>query len=268
MGLMDGKTAVIFGVANRNSIAWGIAQRLHEEGARIGLSYAGEALRKRVLPLAESIGCDFAEPCDVTDDTAIDSVFAKASAHFGTIDALVHSLAYAPRDDLDGRMVDVSRVGFQQSLDISAYSLIALSRRALPLMPDGGSILSMTYYAAEKVIPRYNAMAIAKAALELITKYLAAELGAQNVRVNAISAGAIKTLAAAGIPGFRDMLRFTQQAAPLRSLVHQRDVGDAALFLSSDLSRQVSGEILHVDAGYNILGSTITDEMLAQLKQT
>ena len=267
MGIMEGKTALVFGVANRNSIAWGIAQRLHEEGAKIGISYAGEALRKRALPLAESIGCDFVEACDVTSDQQIASLFAKAGAHFGRIDALIHSLAYAPREDLDGRMVDVSRSGFQQSLDISAYSLIALTRAALPLMTDGGSILSMTYYAAEKVIPRYNAMAIAKAALELITRYLAAELGQQNVRVNAISAGAIKTLAAAGIPGFRDMLRFTKEAAPLRSLVHQRDVGDAALFLASDLSRQVSGEILHVDAGYHVLGSTITDEMQEQLKQ-
>ena len=255
MGLMAGKTALIFGVANRNSIAWGIAQRLQEEGARIGISYASATLLKRVQPLAESIGCDFIEPCDVTDDRQIEAVFQKAQERFGTIDTLVHSLAYAPREDLAGRMVDVSRDGFQQTLAISAYSLIA-----------GGSIISMTYYAAEKVIPRYNAMAIAKASLELITKYLAADLGAQQIRVNAISAGAIKTLAAAGIPGFRDMLRFTQQAAPLRSLVHQREVGDAALFLASDLSRQVTGEILHVDAGYHVLGSTITDEMMAQLK--
>lgn len=268
MGLMDGKTALIFGVANRNSIAWGITQRLHEEGAQIGLSYANETLLKRIVPLADSIGCDFVERCDVTSDKEIGRVFEKAQDHFKTIDTLVHSLGYAPREDLDGRMVDVSRAGFHQTLDISAYSLIALTRAALPLMPNGGSVLSMTYYAAEKVIPRYNAMAIAKAALELITKYLAAELGQQKVRVNAISAGAIKTLAAAGIPGFRDMLRFTQQASPLRSLVHQRDVGDAAVFLASDLSRQVTGEILHVDAGYNVLGSTITDEMLLQLKNS
>ena len=266
MGLMAGKTALIFGVANRNSIAWGIAQRLQEEGARIGISYASATLLKRVQPLAESIGCDFIEPCDVTDDRQIEAVFQKAQERFGTIDTLVHSLAYAPREDLAGRMVDVSRDGFQQTLAISAYSLIALTRAALPLMPAGGSIISMTYYAAEKVIPRYNAMAIAKASLELITRYLAADLGAQQIRVNAISAGAIKTLAAAGIPGFRDMLRFTQQAVPLRSLVHQREVGDAALFLASDLSRQVTGEILHVDAGYHVLGSTITDEMMAQLK--
>ena len=267
MGLMEGKTVLIFGVANRNSIAWGIAQRLHEEGAQIGLSYANAALLKRIIPLADSINCDFVEPCDVTSDKEIEEVFLKVKERFETIDTLVHSLAFAPRDDLDGRMVDVSRSGFQQTLNISAYSLIALTRAALPLMPNGGSVLSMTYYAAEKVIPRYNAMAIAKASLELITRYLAAELGPQNVRVNAISAGAIKTLAAAGIPGFRDMLRFTQQASPLRSLVQQRDVGDAALFLASDLSRQVTGEILHVDAGYNVLGSTITDEMLAQLNQ-
>ena len=268
MGLMEGKTALIFGVANRNSIAWGIAERLHEEGARIGLSYAGEALKKRVLPLAESISCDFIEPCDVTRDEDIHRLFTKAAEHLGSIDSLVHSIGFAPREDLDGRMVDVTRAGFHQTLDISAYSLIALAKAALPLMPAGGSILSMTYYAAEKVIPRYNAMAIAKAALELITKYLAAELGDQNVRVNAISAGAIKTLAAAGIPGFRDMLRLTQQASPMHSLIHQRDVGDAAVFLASDLSRRVTGEVLYVDAGYHLLGSTITDDMLAKLKQS
>ncbi len=266
MALMEGKNALVFGVANQHSIAWAIAQRLHEEGAQVGLCYASPNLTKRVMPLAKQIGCDFREIADVRDDDELDDVFAKAKGHFGQIHTLVHSLAYAPREELDSGMINVSRAGFQVTMDISAYSLIALARRVLPLMPKGGSILSMTYYAAEKFIPRYNAMAIAKAALELITKYLAAELGEEGIRVNAISAGAIKTLAAAGIPGFRDMLRFTQQASPLRSLVQQREVGDAALFLASDLSRQITGEILHVDAGYHVLGSTVTDEMLNKLK--
>lgn len=260
MGLLEGKTALIFGVANKNSIAWGIVKRLHEEGATIALSYAGESLKKRVVPLAEEVDCTFIEPCDVTNEEELDEVFAKFEAQHGKLDILVHSVAYAPREDLDGRMVDISREGFLMALNISAYSLIALTKRAEPLMAEGGSVMSLTYYAAEKVMPRYNAMAIAKAALETITRYLANDLGEKNIRVNSISAGPIKTLAAAGIPGFRTMLRYAEEAAPMRRLVSQDDVGKTALYLASDLSSAVTGEVIHVDAGYNILGMTPSAE--------
>jgi enoyl-[acyl-carrier protein] reductase I len=192
----------------------------------------------------------------------LDSVFDKVKARFGKLDVLVHSVAYAKREDLGGRMVDVSREGFAMALDISAYSLIAMTKRAEPLMTDGGSIMSMTYFAAEKYIPDYNAMAVAKAALELITKYLAVDLGPKKIRVNAISAGPIKTLAAAGIPGFRDLLRHFDDVAPMRSRVTPDDVGQAALFLASDMSRMITGEILHVDSGYNVLGLTVPREEL------
>jgi enoyl-[acyl-carrier protein] reductase I len=265
MGLMDGKVALVFGVANKNSIAWGITQALHDEGATIGLSYAGEMLEKRVLPLAEEIGCDFVEQCDVSSDEQLDAVFDKAKARFGKIDTLVHCVAFANREDLGGRFVDVSREGFALALDISAYSLIAMAKRVEPLMADGGSIMSLTYYAAEKVMPKYHVMAVAKAALETITRYLANDLGPKNIRVNAISAGPIKTLAAAGVPGFRMMLKYSEKAAPLRRLVSQEDVGRTALWLASDLSSAVTGEVIHVDAGYNILGLTATEEDLAGL---
>ncbi|MDX2161838.1 MAG: enoyl-ACP reductase [bacterium] len=260
MGLMDGKVALIFGVANKNSIAWGITQRLHDEGATIALSYAGEVLQKRVFPLAQEIGCDFVEQCDVTRDEDLDAVFAKAKERFGRIDVLVHCIAFANRDDLTGRFVDISRDGFKLALDISAYSLIAMTKRAEPLMVDGGSIISLSYYAAEKVMPGYHVMAIAKSALEGITRYLAAELGEKGIRVNAISAGPIKTLAGAGVPGLRLMLRYSEKTSPLRKLVSQEDVGNAALFLSSDWGASITGEVLYVDAGYNILGMTLTKE--------
>ncbi len=263
MGLMDGKVALIFGVANKNSIAWGITRKLHDEGATIALSYAGEMLEKRVFPLAEEIGCDFVEECDVTSDEALDRVFAKARERYGKVDVLVHSVAYANREDLGGRFVDVSREGFKLALDISAYSLIAMAKRAEPLMPNGGSIMSLTYFAAEKVMPKYNVMAIAKAALEAITRYLANDLGPKQIRVNAISAGPIKTLAAAGVPGFRTMVRAFEKAAPLRKMVTTDDVGNTALWLASDLSASVTGEIIYVDSGYHILGLTATEEDLA-----
>lgn len=260
MGLMDGKVVLIFGIANKNSIAWGIAQRLHQEGATIAMSYAGEMLEKRVFPLAAEIGCDFVEQCDVTQDDQIDAVFEKAAARFGRIDTLVHCVAFANRDDLGGRFIDVSREGFMLAMNISAYSLLAMAKRAAPLMAEGGSIVSLTYYASEKVMPGYHVMAIAKAALETITRYLAADLGPRGIRVNAISAGPIKTLAAAGVPGFRMMLKYSEKAAPLRKLVSQEDVGNAALFLASDQGASITGEILHVDAGYNILGMTLTED--------
>ncbi len=265
MGLMDGKISLIFGLANKNSIAWGIVKKLHQEGATILLSYAGEIMEKRVFPLAQEIGCDFVEPCDVTRDEDLDAIFAKVRDRYGRLDTLVHSVAFANRDDLGGRFVDISRDGFKLALDISAYNFIAMTKRAEPLMTDGGSIMSMTYYAAEKVMPRYHVMAVAKSALETITKYLANDVGPKGIRVNAISAGPIKTLAAAGVPGIRAMLKYSEKTSPLRRLVSQDDVGDTALYLASDLSRNVTGEIIYVDAGYHILGLTATEEELAEL---
>jgi enoyl-[acyl-carrier protein] reductase I len=254
MKLLDGKKALIFGVANHRSIAWGITQALHEQGAEIGLSYGIPQLERRVLPLAESLGIEFVEKCDVTDDGEIMAVFDKAAAHFGTIDILVHSVAYAPPGELEGRFSETTREGFRVAMDISAYSFIALTRAAMPLMPNGGSVLTMTYYGAEKVVPSYNVMGVAKAALEANVRYLAADLGPQNIRVNAISAGPIKTLAAAGVAGFRKMLSYAESHAPLRRNVDQAEVGQTALWLLSDWSSGVTGEVVYVDAGYNILG--------------
>lgn len=256
MGLLDGKVALIFGVANKNSIAWAIAQAFHEQGAQIALSYAGTILEKRVKPLAEEIGCDFVEQCDVTDDAQLDDLFEKVKGRYGKVDILIHAVAYAERDDLGGRFVDISRDGFKLALDISAFSLIAMAKRAEPLMSEGGSIITLTYYAAEKVMPAYNVMAVAKSALETITRYLALDLGGKNIRVNAISAGPIKTLSAAGVPGFRTFLKYAESASPLGRAVTQEDVAKTGVYLASDLSTSVTGEIIHVDAGYNILGLT------------
>ena len=260
MGLLDGKNALIFGVANKKSIAWGITQAFHAEGANIGISYAIPQLEKRVFPLAESIGCTFVERADANNDDELDAVFEKAKAHFGRLDVLVHAIAFAEREDLAGNFIDTSRQGFRTALETSAYSLVALAKRAAPLMTGGGSIMTLTYYGAEKVLPRYNVMAVAKAALECSMRYLAVDLGPQNIRVNAISAGPIKTLAAAGISGFRMMLKYSEEAAPLHRLITQEDVGNTALWLASDLSSAVTGETIYVDAGYNILGLTMTDE--------
>lgn len=254
MKLLEGKKALIFGIANKNSIAWGIAQTLHEHGAEIGFSYGIPQLERRVRPLAEQIGVEFVEMCNVASDEEIAATFQKAAEHFGTIDILVHAIGYAERDDLDGRFVDTSREGFKTAMDISAFSLVALAKAAQPLMPHGGSIISLTYYGAEKVVPHYNVMGVAKAALEASTRYLAADLGPQNIRVNAISAGPIKTLAAAGIAGFRKILSYTEERAPLRRNVDQAEVGKTALWLCSDLGSGVTGEVVYVDAGYHILG--------------
>lgn len=254
MKLLEGKKALIFGLANAKSIAWGIAQAFHEHGAEIGFSYGIPQLEKRVKPLAEEIGVTFVEKCDVTVDAEIDEVFAKAADHFGHIDILVHAVAFAKQEDLSGRFVDTSRDGFALAMDISAYSLVALSQRARPLMTNGGSIMSLSYYGAEKVVPHYNVMGVAKAALEASTRYLAADLGPENIRVNAISAGPIKTLAAAGIAGFRKMLAYTETRTPLRRNVDQNEVGRTALWLASDLASGVTGEVIYVDAGYHILG--------------
>jgi enoyl-[acyl-carrier protein] reductase I len=216
------------------------------------------------MPLAESIQCDFVELCDVQSDQALDTAFERYKARFGHLDTLIHAIAFADQKDLAGDYLSTSREGFLRTMDISAYSLVALAKRAAPLMPNGGSIICMTYYGAEKVMPHYNVMGVAKAALEASTRYLAADLGTQNIRVNAISAGPIKTLAASGIAGFRTMLRFSEQAAPLRRLVTPDDVGNTALWLASDLGTAVTGETIYVDAGYHIMGLPITPEMLAK----
>ena len=254
MKLLEGKKALIFGIANQRSIACGIAQTLHEHGAEIGFSYGIPQLEKRVRPLADELGVTFVEMCDVSSDADITAVFAKAADHFGQIDILVHAIGYALKEDLEGRFVSTSREGFRIAMDISAYSLVALAREAVPLMPAGSAILTLTYYGAEKVIPHYNVMGVAKAALEASTRYLAADLGPQGIRVNAISAGPIKTLAAAGIAGFRKMLGYVGERAPLRRNIDQEEVGKTALWLCSDLASGVTGEVVYVDAGYHILG--------------
>jgi enoyl-[acyl-carrier protein] reductase I len=265
MGLFDGKTALIFGVANERSIAWGIAQALHREGCGLAFGYGAPMLEKRVRPLAESVGARLVELCDVTDDTAIERVFEKVRETYGTIDVLVHSIAFADRRDLQGRFVETSRDGFKMALDISAYSLVALTRAAEPLMSNGGSVLTLTYYGSVKVAPRYNVMGVAKAALEACVRYLASDLGPKGIRVNAISAGPIKTLAASGVGGFKKILTYSEQASPLRTLITTEDVGNTALWLLSDWSRGVTGEIVYVDAGWNIMGLTVPIDKLGEL---
>lgn len=260
MGMLDGRKALIFGVANDHSIAWGIARALHREGATVGFSSVEGLIERRVRPLATSIGADFVEPCDVQDDAQIDRVFDLWKEKHGSLDILVHALAFAKREDLDGAFADTSREGFALALDISAYSLVALTRRARPLMADGGSILTLTYYGAEKVVANYNVMGVAKAALEACVRYLAADLGPSGIRINAISAGPIRTLAASGVSGFKTMWGRFRDVAPLRMNVDIDDVGGAALFLTSDLSRSITGEVLYVDAGFNVLGVPTTEE--------
>jgi enoyl-[acyl-carrier protein] reductase I len=254
MGLLEGKTAMIFGLANDHSIAWGITQAFHREGAQIGISYAGEVLKKRVFPLAESIGCTFVEECDVSQDDQIEAVVEKTVKEFGKIDILVHSIAFAPREELDGPYYETSREGFKSALDISAYSLVALARAYRPVFNPGGSIMCMTYHGSVKVAPHYNVMGVAKAALEASTRYLAYDLGPEKIRVNAISAGPIRTLAAAGVSGFRDMYRYFPEVAPMRENVTIEDVGNTAVFLASDLSTNITGATVYIDSGFNIVG--------------
>lgn len=254
-GLLAGKRGLIFGIANQRSLAWAIAQAATRHGAQVGLNYHDPRLLRRVQPLAESINAAMLRLCNVQDDAALDAFFAEAAEVFDVrIDFVVHSLAFAERDDLLGRFSETSRAGFALSQEVSVFSLPSIARRALPMLSEGGSLLTMTYYGAEKVVPNYNVMGVAKAALEASVRYLAADLGPEQVRVNAISAGPIKTLAAAGIPGFRDMLKQTAAKVPLRRNVTAADVADSAVFLLSDLSRAVTGEVLHVDAGYHVLG--------------
>jgi enoyl-[acyl-carrier protein] reductase I len=245
----------IFGVANDHSIAWAIARRFHAAGAELALTYPNEAIEKRVRPLAESIGVDCVLPCDVSSDAQIEAVFATLRQRWGELDAVVHSLAFAGRDELKGRFVETTREGFHQALDISAFSLVAMARCAEPLLaPRRGAIVTMTYLGAERVIPHYNVMGVAKAALEASVRYLAWDLGASGVRVNAISAGPIRTLSAAGIAGFKTMLHHHEEHAPLRRNVSGGEVAEAALYLCSPAAGGISGEVLHVDGGYNVMG--------------
>jgi len=254
MGLLDGKNALVFGVANDHSIAWGIARALREEGAVVGFSSVESLIERRVRPLAASIGATFVEPCDVQDDDQIRAVFTKWGAAHDRLDVLVHALAYAKREDLDGAFVDTSRDGFALALDVSAYSLVALAREARPLLRSGSSILTLTYYGAEKVVANYNVMGVAKAALEASVRYLAADLGPDGIRVNAISAGPVRTLAAAGISGFKRMYGSFADVAPLRANISPEDVGRSAVYLASDLASAVTGEVLFVDGGFNVVG--------------
>lgn len=255
MGLFDGKKIVVLGVANQKSIAWAITRALANEGADICLTYLNDALEKRVRPLAEEIGCNTILPCDVQSDEEIDNLFVELESRWGTVDGLIHAVAYAERDDLQNRFCKTSRAGFQLALDVSAYSLIALAGRAEPLMREnGGSILTLSYLGAERVIPYYNVMGVAKAALESSVRYLAADLGESDIRVNAISAGPIKTLAASGIPRFKELLAAFSERAPLKRNVTVEDVAGTAVYYMSGLSSGVTGEVTYVDCGYNVSG--------------
>lgn len=255
-GLMRGKRAVITGVANDRSLAWAIAQLFHAEGAELAFTYPGEGMEKRVRPLAESLGAKAILDCDVAKDEDIDRTVADVKKVWDRVDVLVHSIGYAPREALDGRFADVtSRDAWRIAMDVSAYSLVGLARAFKPLMPHGSSIVSLTYYGSEKVVRNYNVMGVAKAALECATRYLADDLGLDGIRVNTISAGPVKTLAAAGIKGMRTMLSENADRTPLRRNIEADDVARAALFLCSDLAKNVTGEVLHVDAGQNIVGT-------------
>jgi enoyl-[acyl-carrier protein] reductase I len=260
MGLVDGRKALVFGVANDHSIAWGIAKALHDEGAIVGFSSVESLIERRVRPLATSIGSDFVEPADVQSDEQVRAVMDKWRARYGEIDVLVHALAFARREDLDGAFVDTSRDGFALAMDVSAYSLVALVREARPLLHAGSSVMTLTYYGAEKVVAHYNVMGVAKAALEAIVRYLAADLGPDGIRVNAISAGPVRTLAAAGIAGFKRMYGTFAEVAPLRSSITIEDVGRTALYLASDLSSAVTGEVVYVDGGFNVLGVPLAED--------
>ncbi|WP_131194188.1 enoyl-ACP reductase FabI [Lichenihabitans psoromatis] len=253
-GILAGKRGLVMGVANNRSIAWGIAKAAHEAGAELAFTFQGDALEKRVRPLAREISAEVVGHCDVTDSASIDAVFAEVKRLWGKLDFLVHCIAFSDKDELTGRYVDTTAENFSKSLLISCYSFTAVAQRAEKLMTDGGSMLTLTYYGAEKWMPHYNVMGVAKAALEASVRYMAADLGAQNIRVNAISAGPIKTLAASGIGDFRYILKWNEYNAPLRRTVTIEEVGESAAFLLSPLSRGVTGEILHVDAGYHVVG--------------
>lgn len=258
-GLMANKRGIVLGLANKRSIAWGIAKALSDAGAQVALTWQGDALKKRVEPLCEELGGLLAGHCDVTEPETIDAVFEKLEKEWGKIDFLVHAIGFSDKDELTGRYLDTSADNFRMTMDISVYSFTAVAQRAEKLMKDGGSMLTMTYYGAEKVMPNYNVMGVAKAALEASVKYLAVDLGKQNIRVNAVSAGPIKTLAASGIGEFRYILKWNEYNSPLRRTVTIEEVGDASLYLLSDLSRAVTGEIHHVDSGYHVVGMKSVD---------
>jgi len=258
-GLMKGKRGVILGVANNRSIAWGIAKACADAGAELALTYQGEALKKRVEPLAAELGAFVVGHCDVTEPQTMDDVFATLEKRWGQIDFMVHAIAFSDKDELTGRFLNTTRDNFNRTMDISGYSLAALAQRAERIMVDGGSILTLTYYGAEKVMPHYNAMGVAKAALEASVRYLAVDLGDRGIRVNAISAGPIKTLAASGIGDFRYILKWNEYNAPLKRTVTTDEVGASALYMLSDLSCAVTGEVHHVDCGYHTIGMKAVD---------
>jgi enoyl-[acyl-carrier protein] reductase I len=253
-GLMRGKRGLIMGVANNRSIAWGIAKSCRAQGAELAFTYQGDSLKKRVEPLAEELGGLVVGHCDVTDAATIDAVFSEIATRWGSLDFVVHAIAFSDKDQLTGRYVDCTAENFARTLQISCYSFTAIAQRAEKLMPNGGSLLTLTYYGAEKWMPHYNVMGVAKAALEASVRYLAADLGGKNIRVNALSAGPIRTLAAAGIGDFRYILKWNELNSPLRRTVSIEEVGDAAIYFLSDLARGVTGEVHHVDAGYHIVG--------------
>lgn len=253
-GLMKGKRGLIMGVANKMSLAWGISSALADAGAELAFSFQGEALEKRVRPLAASVGSDLVLPCDVSDQASVDALFATLKKEWGTFDFLVHAIGFSDKNELRGRYLDTSRENFLMTMDISCYSFTEVARAAEPMMPNGGSILTLTYYGAEKVMPHYNVMGVAKAALEASVQYLARDMGDNNIRVNAISAGPIKTLAASGIGDFRYILKWNELNSPLRRNVTIEDVGKSGLYFLSDLSSGVTGEVHHVDAGYHVIG--------------
>jgi enoyl-[acyl-carrier protein] reductase I len=258
-GLMTGKRGLIMGLANDRSLAWGIARKLADEGAELAFSYQGEALLKRVAPLAAELGSDVLIDCDVSDMAALDRAFAALQARWETIDFVVHAIGFSDKNELRGLYVDTSLDNFLMTMNISAYSFVAVAQRARAMMPEGGSLLTLSYYGAEKVIPHYNVMGVAKAALETSVKYLAMDLGPEKIRVNAVSAGPIKTLAASGIGDFRYIMKWNEYNSPLRRNVTIEDVGGAGLYLLSDLAAGVTGEIHHVDAGYNVIGMKAED---------
>ncbi|RYE75138.1 MAG: enoyl-[acyl-carrier-protein] reductase FabI, partial [Hyphomicrobiales bacterium] len=253
------KRGIIMGVANNRSIAWGIAKSIHAQGGEIAFTYQGEALKKRVEPLAAELGAIVAGDCDVSDEASIDAAFAEIEKIWGKIDFLVHAIGFSDKDELTGRYVDTTPENFAKTMQISVYSFTSVARRAEKLMTDGGSMLTLTYYGAEKVMPNYNVMGVAKAALEASVKYLAVDLGPKNIRVNAISAGPIKTLAASGIGDFRYILKWNEYNAPLRRTVTIDEVGDVGLYMLSDLSRSVTGEVHHADSGYHVVGMKAVD---------
>jgi len=264
---MAGKKGLVMGVANERSIAWGIAKACHDHGAEVAFTFQGEALEKRVRPLAGSIGAKIIEPCDVTNAASIDAVFAKLEKDWGKLDFVVHAIAFSNKDELRGRYIDTSSDNFNLTMNVSCYSFTAVARRAVPLMTDGGSLLTLTYYGAERVIPHYNVMGVAKAALEASVRYLAADLGEQKIRVNAISAGPIKTLAFAGINDGRYILKWNELNSPLKRNITTEEVGNAGLYLLSDLGTAVTGEVMHVDGGYHVVGmiNTSSAKQIAEL---